>query len=95
MKNKTDEKVYIKIKNYSPHALGFPSANNTIVGIEPDTYFIVGRKQDIGFPWERRKIYKEQPGMENFHLMDGNTVVAPDSLTRWKFIGGLSVYTIK
>ena|SRR5687768_15290028 len=94
VKNATHRPVKLKVTNYSGN-WGWDQRDTTFV-LGPGKDFIVGRSMfEVGFPGEEYFIYKEQPGLQNFCLVDGDSIVQVDNKDKfWTYFSGVSTFKI-
>ena len=95
VKNATHRPVKLKLTNYSED-WGW-NQRDTIVILGPGKDFIVGRSMfEVGFPGEEVLIYKEQPSLQNFCLVKGDSTVSIDNQDKfWTYFSGYSTFKIK
>lgn len=74
------------------------SVNKTdsIFILSPGKELCVGHIQDIGFPWETKKLYRANPTLWNFSILDKIEKVPYVTNDKdWKYRRGVSLYRIK
>lgn len=94
VENKRNEPVQLSVENYPQHHFG--SGRDTIVQLGPGEGVTVGFANGIGFPWERKKLFREQPGMENFHIVSVDSLSNANQHTgKWRYRRGMAVFRIR
>lgn len=69
---------------------------DSIIILSPGKELCVGHNQDIGFPWESKKLYRENPSLWNFSISyKGEKVPFKKNDKDWKYRRGVSYYRIK
>ncbi len=94
VKNNTKDTVRI----IAPSDSRYLSFNNkdSIFILAPGKELCVGRNQDIGFPWEAKKLYRANPTLWNFSILyKGEKVPFNKNDKEWKYRRGVSLYRIK
>lgn len=94
--NKTNETIKLKIYNYPLDNVGFANVSDTIVDIVPGQTIKVANSRGIGFPWETKKLYKKNRGVDNFKLVLNDSLISIDLNDKyWNYKNQGSIYTIK
>jgi hypothetical protein len=94
VQNKTKDTVSI----IAPTDSRYLSFNNkdSIFIVTPGSQLCVGQKQDIGFPWEMKKLNRANPTLWNFSIVyKGEKVPFNKNYKDWKYRRGVSLYRIK
>ena len=94
LKNNTKDTVSI----IAPADSRYLSFNNkdSIFILTPGSQLCVGQKQDIGFPWETKKLYRTNPTLWNFSIVyKREKVPFIKNDKEWKYRRGVSLYRIK
>jgi len=94
--NKTNETIKLKIYNYPLDHMGFSYIADTIIDILPNKNISVAYSNGIGFPWETKKLYKKNRGVDNFKLILKDSLISIDLSDKyWNYKKQKSIYTIK
>jgi hypothetical protein len=94
VKNKTRRPLYIKVEDYQIEDCLFSNTADTILLLPPKASITLGSATGLGFPWDTKKLFRLQPGMHNFNLLDTNIVV-DYSDRNWRYRRGSAVFMIK
>lgn len=94
VKNKTKDTLSV----YAPASNELYSFNSkdSMFLLAPNQSLCVGRNQGIGFPWESKKLYRENPSLWNFRIeYNGEKVSLVKNDKEWKYRREVSLYRIK
>jgi hypothetical protein len=94
IQNKTKDTLSI----YAPASNELYSFNkkDSMFLLAPNQSLCIGRKQDIGFTWETKKLYRSNPTLWNFSISNkGEKVSLVKNDKDWKYRRGVSLYRIK
>ncbi len=95
VKNTTKKAVQLKIKDYPYYAL-YSKGTDTLVTLQPNEQINVAYADGIGFPWETKKLYRKNKGVQNFWLVKNDTLITLNNEDQyWKYKRGSSVFKIK
>jgi len=94
IKNETGEIIKLNVK-YFPIGR-YEYVEDTIIELIPNSNLTIGYGEAIGFPWETKKIFKKNPGVENFELLIEDSINHINkSDENWKYMDGKSIYKIQ
>lgn len=94
VRNETGEIIKLNVK-YFPTGR-YEYVEDTILELMPNSYLTIGYGDAIGFPWETKKIFKKNPGVENFELLIRDSIIYVNkSNENWEYIDGKSIYKIQ
>lgn len=93
VKNKSVNEVKIFVPNFLvdslPHTFG--QRKDTTLTLKPDEEIIVGIDSKIDFPWGRKNIYRNKPGICGIKRISNDTIITLDcSEKEWKYRKGQS-----
>jgi hypothetical protein len=94
VQNKTKDTLSV----YAPASNELYSFNrkDSIFLLAPNQSLCVGRNRGIGFPWETKKLFRKNPALWNFSIeYQGEKVPFIKNDKDWKYMCGVSLYTIK
>jgi hypothetical protein len=99
VQNKTNKEIKLSIENYPLEIASIGpigKTTDTIISLKPGKTIDVGYGQAIGFPWETKKIFIKNPGIQNFKLMINDSIVPFNNGDEfWKYANGKSKLKIK
>ncbi len=98
VKNKTNKSIKLKIDDYhTPIYWGYPFGTvDTIVELKPKQSIIVGQRSHISFPFATKSLYHEQPGINNFKVINGDSLFSVNTEDKyWKYWHKTSTFKIK
>ena len=85
VRNETGEIIKLNVK-YFPTGR-YEYVEDTILELMPNSYLTIGYGDAIGFPWETKKIFKKNPGVENFELLIRDSIIYVNkSNENWEYI---------
>ncbi|MBO9702214.1 MAG: hypothetical protein J7604_18540 [Sporocytophaga sp.] len=91
--NKSEHPVKLKIHDYKTGRYEFKE--DTTIVLSPGEETIVSSKEKIGFPWETKKIFNENPGVYNFEVIsDGSVIPFDQGFAIWKYKNRKSLFYI-
>lgn len=94
LQNKTKDTLNINAPA-SNELYSFNRKDSTFL-LAPNQTLCIGRNQGIGFPWESKKLYRENPSLWNFSISyKGEKVPLVKNDKDWKYRRGVSLYQIK
>jgi len=94
VKNKTKDTLTI----YAPADPDIVSMRNadSVYHLAPNQNLLVGWNRGIGFPWETKKLFRENPACWNFEIKQaGRSFPITKNDEEWNYKRGTSVYRIK
>ena len=95
VKNKTAKPLRLKVEDYPEHVRPRQEGKDTIILLMPNESINVGWASGIGFPWETKKLYRNDPGIENFSLISADSVLTVDrSQKYWDYRNGESHFSV-
>jgi hypothetical protein len=96
VQNDTKNNLKLKIDNYPTGSGLYSKTIDTIIELKPKQWVIVGWDKAIGFPWETKKIYKKNPGRNNFKIVNGDSNLNLNTADKfWKYKHRTSQFKIK
>jgi hypothetical protein len=94
--NKSDRTVKLKIEDYPKGMMRYSDLTDTIIDLKPNEKVTVKVDKAIGFPWETEKIYRLNPGTDNFDLLINDSIVKLDkSDNNWSYNDKSSIFKIE
>ncbi|WP_028980394.1 hypothetical protein [Sporocytophaga myxococcoides] len=91
--NQSGHSFKLKIHNYKTGRFDFIKDTTIVLGSGDE--MMVTSKEKIGFPWETKKIFNENPGVDNFELICNDSVIPIDKgPSKWKYKRGRSFFYI-
>lgn len=96
--NKSDHDVTLFIPNYPidtfPRVYG--ETKDTIINLKPNEKKIIGIDNKIDFPWARKNIYKNNPGICGLKKINTDSIIDLGcSKSEWKYKKGYALLKIK
>jgi len=96
VENRTNNNISLKIKNYPLQNSAYFSKVDTIIELKPKEIVTVAYSNGIGFPWERKKLFKKNSSVHNFEIEPNNLINSIDNKKEhWRYKNGTAYFYIK
>lgn len=92
VKNCRSDNVSIRVSDYLSEQTG-EIVQDTVVQLKPNETIIVAIAIGIGFPWDSKKIFHNNPGVQNFQTLD--SLEFDNSDKYWTYKKKSSIFEIK
>lgn len=98
VKNKSNNDLKLFVPNYPVDSVPnlYGHRRDTILILKPNECIIVGIDSKIDFPWGRKNIYRNNPGICGLKRFHNDTIVDLNcSKKEWKYRKGQSILILK
>ena len=92
VKNCRSDNVSVKITDYLNEQTG-EIVQDTVVQLKPNETITVATTIGIGFPWDNKKLFNNNPGVQNFQTLD--SLEFDNSDKYWTYKKKSSIFKIK
>lgn len=98
VKNKSENELKLFVPNYPVDSLPsvYGDRKDTTLRLNPNGEIIVGISSKIDFPWGRKNIYRNAPGISGIKKLNNDTIINLScSKKEWKYRKGQSILILK